>query len=431
MNGEAVPARTVAVIGGGIVGVATALTLRLDGHRVTLFEPREPGSATSFGNAGGIVSNGFGPTSSPGLWKRVPGMLLDPDSPLKMRWRHFPRALPWLTAFLLSGTAERATGIAGELAMLTTGSVEAHQALLRAARSPDIVRPVGWLKIYRDEAALAGTAFDRGLLDRFGLRYEVLGEDELRQLEPGLSRDYGRAILYPDSAFVSTPFALTQAYLGAFLERGGVLVREEARWFEMGPRGPARLVTDRGMHEIDQVVIAAGAWSGRLTARLGQPVPLDTERGYHVNLAWDGESPMLGRPTVVGGPQFVLCPMADGLRLTGGVEFAGIEAAPDFRRIRRMVALAQKVLPGLSGEVTREWMGWRPSLPDSKPVIGRSTKHANLWYAFGHGHLGLTLAGVTGRMIADAMAGRPPAISLAPFRPDRFRGPFAPAQTPS
>ncbi len=431
MSGAADRARAVSVIGGGIVGVATALTLQLDGHRVTLFEPREPGSATSFGNAGGIVGNGFVPNATPGLWKRVPRMLTDPDSPLKMRWGYLPRLAPWLSAFLLSGTRERATGIAGEMAALTTRAVEAHRALVRAAGAPDILKPVGWLKIFRDDAALSGLSFDRALLDRFGTPYEVLGADELRQLEPGLTRDYSRAIFYPDSAFASTPFALTQAYLAAFLDRGGTLAREEARRFEIGPRGPVTLVTDRGMHALDQVVIAAGAWSGRLAADLGQPVPLDCERGYHLNIAWDGASPVLNRPVVVGGPQFVLCPMADGLRLTGGVEFAGLDAAPDFRRIRRMVALARQVLPGLGDEITREWMGHRPSLPDSKPVIGRSSRHPNLWFAFGHGHLGLTLSAVTGRMIADAMSGRPPVIPLAPFRDNRFRGFLAPASTPA
>lgn len=422
--------RTVAIVGGGIVGVATALTLQLDGHCVTLFEPREPGAQTSFGNAGGIVTNGFVPTSTPGLWKRVPTMLLDADSPLRLRWRYLPRALPWLSAFLLSGTVGRTTEIAGELATLTRGALDAHQTLLRATGNPDIVKPVGWLKIYRDEAALAGTAFDRTLLDRFGLHYEVLDEDELRQLEPGLSRDYTRAIFYPDSAFASTPFALTQAYLRTFLDRGGRLVREEARRFEIGVTGLSRLVTDRTIHDVDQVVIAAGARSALLTAPLGQPLPLDCERGYHLTLSWNGADPVLNRPVVVGGPQFVLCPMANGLRLTGGVEIAGLDAAPDFRRIRRMLTLAQRALPGLSGEITGEWMGFRPSFPDSKPVIGRSSRHRNLWFAFGHGHLGLTLSAVTGRLIADAMAGRPESIPLAPFRDSRFRGFLAPVGTP-
>ena len=430
MNGTRGRGQSVAVVGGGIVGVSTALTLRLDGHEVALFDPREPGSGTSFGNAGGIVSNGFVPNSTPGLWKRVPRMLTDPDSPLKVHWRYLPRLAPWLTAFLLSGTRDRATEISAEMATLTAGAVAAHRALLRAAGDPDILKPVGWLKIFRDDAALAGTAFDRSLLDRFGLHYEVLGPEELWQMEPGLSRDYTRAIFYPDSAFASTPFALTQAYLSAFLARGGRFVREEARRFEFGTGGHSRLVTDRGIHAFDQVVIAAGARSALLTEPMGQPLPMDCERGYHLNLSWNGHSPVLNRPTVVGGPQFVLCPMADGLRLTGGVEFAGLDAPPDFRRIRRMLALAQRVLPGLSSEVTREWMGYRPSMPDSKPVIGRSSRHPNLWFAFGHGHLGLTLSAVTGRMIADAMAGRQEAIAMAPFRDSRFRGFLAPARTP-
>lgn len=410
----------VTVIGAGIVGITTALTLQLDGHRVTLFDPREPGSVTSFGNAGGLVSNGIVPTATPGLWKRVPAMLLDPMSPLMIRWRYLPRIAPWLLRFLAAGSRASATRISRELATLSTASVDAHRALLRAAGPQDIVKPVGWLKIYKDDAALADTVFDRELLDRYGLRYEVLDAGGLRQLEPGLSQEYTRAIFYPDSDFASTPFALAQHYLGAFLERGGRLVREQARSFELGPAGPLRLMTDRGVHPLDQVVVAAGAWSRPFARELGSPVPLDTERGYHVNLTWDGGHPPLGRPVVVGGPYFTLCPMVDGLRLTGGVELAGLHAPPDFTRIRRLVPLAQRVLPGLSGEIEREWMGYRPSLPDSKPVIGRSPRFANAWFAFGHGHLGLTLSAITGRLIADAMAGRPESVPLAPFRADRF-----------
>jgi D-amino-acid dehydrogenase len=410
----------VAVVGAGIVGIATALTLQLDGHRVTLFDPREPGSVTSFGNAGGLVSNGIVPTSTPGLWKRVPAMLTDPMSPLMIRWRYLPRIAPWLLRFLAAGSRSNAIRIARELAPLSTRSVDAHMELLRAAGSQDIVKPVGWLKIYKDDAALAGTAFDRELLDRYGLRYEVLDSDQLHQLEPGLSQEYTRALFYPDSVFASTPLALARHYLSAFHEGGGLLVREQARHFEMGLAGPVRLVTDRGMHAVDQVVIAAGAWSRPFARELGSPVPLDTERGYHLNLAWDGSRPPLHRPVVVGGPQFTLCPMADGLRLTAGVELAGLDAPPDFARIRRLLPLAQRVLPGLSENIEREWMGYRPSLPDSKPVIGRSPRFANAWFAFGHGHLGLTLSAVTGRLIADAMAGRPESVPLAPFRADRF-----------
>jgi len=257
-------------------------------------------------------------------------------------------------------------------------------------------------------------------MDAAGIGYEILDADQLHQLEPGLARDYGCAVFHADSGFVSNPFALTQSYLRVFLARGGELLREEARRFEMGEHGPARLVTDRGIHPLDQVLITAGAWSRPLSAALGAPVPLETERGYHLNLAWDGRAPTLRRPTLVGDLGFVLCPMDDGLRLTSGLELAGLAAPPDFTRIRRLLPLAQAVLPGLSGEVDREWMGYRPSLPDSKPVLGRSARYANTWFAFGHGHYGLTLAAVTGRLIADAMAGRAERVPLAPFRAERF-----------
>lgn len=410
----------IAVIGAGIVGVATALTLKLEGWPVTLYDPRDPGSGTSFGNAGSISAAGVVPVAVPGLWKRVPGMLLDPMSPLSIRWRHLPRLTPWLVRFLRAGGAENAKRIAGELAPLAHIAVDSHRELLRQTGGMEIVKPVGWLKIYRDGTDYAATAFERELSDMAGIRYEALGADELRQLEPGLSREFTRALFYPDTAFASTPFALTRTYLEAFLARGGRLVREEVRGFEMGPRGPSQLVTDQGRHMCKRVVLAAGAFSGPLARQLGAPVPLDTERGYHLNFQWDGQTPTLQRPTLVSGPQFVLCPMSDGLRLTGGVELGGLEAPPDFRRIRRLAAVARQVLPGLTGEIDREWMGYRPSLPDSKPVIGRSERHPNVWFGFGHGHLGLTYSAATGRLIADGMAGRAESVPLAPFRAERF-----------
>ena len=420
MAEEARRKHDVTVIGAGVVGVATALTLQLDGHRVTLVDPREPGSVTSFGNAGGIVTSGITPVATPGLWKRVPSMLLDPMSPLALRWRYLPKLMPWLARFLAAGTRANASRIAAEMAPLTTRAFAAHQKLARESGGGGLLKPVGWLEIHRDEAALAEAAFELEMMDAAGIGYEVLDANQLHQLEPGLSRDYACAVFHPDSGFVSTPFALTQSYLRAFVANGGRLLQEEARRFEMGADGPTRLVTDRGMHDIDQVVIAAGAWSKRLAADLAAPVPLETERGYHLNLAWNGSRPILRRPTVVADLGFVLCPMADGLRLTAGVELAGLDAPPDFSRIRRLLPLARAVLPGLSGEVEREWMGYRPSLPDSKPVIGRSQRFANAWFAFGHGHMGLTLSAVTGRLIADAMAGRPERVPLAPFRAERF-----------
>ncbi|MCL5776284.1 FAD-dependent oxidoreductase [Limibaculum sp. FT325] len=411
--------RRIAVVGAGIVGLATALSLQAEGHEVTLCDPREPGTATSFGNAGAIVTGGVVPTATPGLWRNVPKMLLDPMSPLKIRWSYLPRLAPWLVRFLDAGRASNAERISGELATLTGHCLDAHHRLARMAGAMDIIKPVGWLKVYRNRAAFDGTAYDRGLMDRAGVKYEVLDADELRQLEPGLSRDFTIGLFQPGSSFVSTPYTLSQAYFRALTERGGRQLREEVTSFTFEGDRVTGVVTAQGRHAVDGVVVATGAWSRGLARQLGHRVPLDTERGYHLNLAW-GDGPVLNRPTVIGGPQFVLCPMADGVRLTAGVELAGLEAAPDFRRIKALLPLAQQALPGLSGEITREWMGHRPSTPDSKPVIGASPRHRGVWFAFGHGHMGLSLSAISGQIIADLVAGRAPTVAPEPFAIDRF-----------
>jgi D-amino-acid dehydrogenase len=412
--------RRVAVVGAGIVGLAAALSLQAEGRAVTLIDPREPGTATSFGNAGAIVSGGVVPTATPGLWKRVPKMLMDPMSPLKIRWGYLPRLAPWLIRFLAAGRADRAAAISAELATLTARCLDAHHRLARMAGAMDVLRPVGWLKVYRDQAAFAGTAYDRSLMDRAQVRYDVLGADELRQLEPGLSQDFTIGLFQPGASFVSTPFDLAQAYFRAFLARGGRHLRDEVTGFAFEGARPSAIVTDRGTHPVEALVIATGAWSRGLARQLGHRVPLDTERGYHLNLAWGDGGPALNRPTVIGGPQFVLCPMTEGIRLTAGVELAGLDAAPDFRRIKALVPLARQALPGLSGEITREWMGHRPSTPDSKPVIGRSAHHRDVYFAFGHGHMGLSLSAITGQLIAELVGGRKTSAPLEPFAVDRF-----------
>jgi D-amino-acid dehydrogenase len=346
-------------------------------------------------------------------------MLLDPMSPLKIRWGYLPRLTPWLIRFLAAGRASRAQAISDELATLTRHSLAAHHRLARMANAMDLLKPVGWLKVYRDSQAFAGTAYDRGLMERAGVQYDVLDADQLRQLEPGLSRDFTIGLFQPGASFVSTPHDLSKAYFRAFLARGGGFVQEEVRGFTFEGGHPRAIVTDRATHAVEVLVIATGAWSRRLARQLGSRVSLDTERGYHLNFAW-GDGPVLNRPTMIGGPQFVLCPMADGIRLTAGVELAGLDAPPDFRRIKLLIQLAQAALPGLSGEITREWMGFRPSTPDSKPVIGRSPHHRDVYFAFGHGHMGLSLSAITGELIAKLVGGRETTVPLAPFAVDRF-----------
>ena len=411
--------RHVTVVGAGIVGTCCALALKRDGHQVTLIDHREPGTATSFGNAGVISVASIMPYSTPGLWKAVPGMLLDPLGPLALRWRYLPRALPWLLRFLAEGRTGRAVQVAAEMAPLTGTAVAAHGQLM-AAHGIDagLVRAVGYLHVWRDARKFDETLLHRQQLAKHGIAFEELDGDGIAALEPGLSRSFRRAIHVPGGAFAVEPVALTRAYAQALVAGGGEIRRERVRGFGFGATGPDSVTTDAGSHRIDALVVAAGAWSRPLLRMLGSDAPLESERGYHLTLPSDGVS--LSRPVIVGYPRYSLAPMRDGVRITSGAEFAGLDLPPDFRRIHRLLPDAREALPGLGGEVTREWMGHRPALPDSKPVIGPSPHHRNVFFAFGHGHLGLTLSAVTAAAITDLVAGRQSPIPLAPFAITRF-----------
>ena len=413
-------AGSIAVIGAGIVGMSTALHLQRMGHRVTVLDPRAPGTMTSFGNAGGIVTGAVMPTSNPELWKQVPRMLLDPMGPLTIRWRYLPQLMPWLIRFLRAGSRNRIEPAARALWPLVSRAYDEHRTLARMAGADDIVRPEGWLKVYETEAGFMDSRAERELMARCGANIRILGPDEIHQLEPGLARRFTHGLYQPDSGWVANPGRLVRIYAERFTADGGTLLAEAVRRLASAPGdSQVEVTTDPGNHRFEQVVIAAGAWSARLARTLGERIPLETERGYHLNLAREGAAE-LRRPTFFVDRKLVLAPMEDGIRLTSGVELAGLEAPPDFTRIKRLLPSAREVLPGLSDTITREWMGHRPSTPDSLPVIGRSPHHPGVIYAFGHGHLGLTLGPVTGRLVASIAGSDAPETDLTPFRADRF-----------
>lgn len=409
----------IAVIGAGIVGMSTALHLQRAGRRVTVIDPRAPGTMTSFGNAGAIVTGAVMPTSSPELWKQLPRMLFDPMSPLRIRWRYLPQLTPWLLRFLQAGRPSRLEPAARAQWPLVSRAYTEHRALARLVNADELVRPDGWLKLYETEASFAASQTERVLMQRCGANIQILDPDQIHQLEPALARCFARGVYQPDSGFVANPGRLVRAYATRFSADGGIVLAESVRRLEAGDHRHVEIVTDLGIHRFDQVVVAAGAWSARLARTVGDRIPLETERGYHLNLA-RGNRVELRHPTLFVDRSLVLAPMEDGIRLTSGVELAGLEAPPNFARIKRLLPRAQEVLPGLSDTITREWMGYRPSTPDSLPVIGCSPRHPGVVYAFGHGHLGLTLGPVTGRLVAALATGDSHEVDLTPYRPDRF-----------
>ncbi len=411
--------RDVTVIGGGIVGMSCALFLRRDGHNVTVIDPQVAERAASFGNAGLISSSCVTPLGVPGLWRQVPGMLLNRSGPLRINWSYLPQITPWLLRFLAASSRRRVEASAHAMAALSADIMTAHDELAAEAGADDLLRRNGSIKLFRSEAEFAGSALDRELMDHHGVRYEVLDGPGIERMEPNLSGRYGFGIYRPDCVTTVNPGKLVKAYTARFRACGGTVLESEVVRIEDSGSGGRQVVTKSGTHSFDVLVLAAGAWSKPLAQQLGVRLPLDTERGYHLNMKVEparGPSRLLFLMDL----GLVLVPTDEGLRLTSGVEFGGLAAAPNYRRIYRMRDAVGAAFPHLKGEVDRQWMGFRPSFPDSMPVIGPVPGKPWAVLAFGHGHLGLTFGPTTGRLVSDLVAGRNPPIDLTPFRPNRF-----------
>jgi D-amino-acid dehydrogenase len=415
----------VTVIGGGIVGICCAATLQREGLKVTVIDPGVAVERCSYGNAGSLSAGSVAPLAMPGVLGKVPGMLLDPKGALRIRPGYLPRVAPWLVRFVRSAAPDRVERASRALHALLDPAIDALLPLARDAGAADLVRRSGQLQLYPSRAAYEADAAGWDLKRARGVRVETVEADEIRQMEPEVGPDYRYGVLLPDEGMVADPQGLLDALAEAFVRDGGRIVRGRAAGFETGPEGPRRVVLDGGETlPAGRVVVAAGAWSHRLAAGLGDRIPLETQRGYHLTLRDPGLS--LGRPVVAADRKCFATPMSMGLRLAGTVEFAGLDAPPDRARAEALLDHGRRLFPRLaagagSGAVTA-WMGHRPCLPDSLPVIGRARRFPSVTYAFGHGHLGLTGAAVTGRHVAALVMGRAPAIDLAPFGPDRFGG---------
>ncbi|WP_308909117.1 NAD(P)/FAD-dependent oxidoreductase [Pseudokordiimonas caeni] len=410
--------RNVTIVGGGIIGLMTAYHLMERGIAVTIIDAVPPGdrAQTSYGNAGSISIGNVLPLGKPGFVMDGIRMTLDPESPLVMPVSYMPRIAPWLyKVWRASGPATVETS-AKASALLSHESLEAWQALVADLKLGDLVRPDGWLKLYETEASFEKTAKERALMDRFGFGYRVLDPDALAELEPGIAPIYPKAILQTQSLAIRNPGRCVSALASHLLARGAAFTLGRVTHIERTEGG--YYVKGEGIdHLARELVIAGGAWSNRLLKGLGISVPLETERGYH--LMFDGGSG-LSRPTVNMNRYFVLCPMEQGLRMTACVELAGLDAKPDYRRIRRLVAHAKRMLPGMATDERDQWLGFRPSMPDTRPVIGEASGHKGLYLAFGHGHMGMTHSAGTGRLLAGLIASGEGGDVLAPFTPSRF-----------
>jgi D-amino-acid dehydrogenase len=293
-----------------------------------------------------------------------------------------------------------------------------YAPLIEGADARQWVKDDGLMMLFESEETFRNAAYALDLRRRHGVHMDILDGNEARQMEPALSQKVVKAVSLPDVNRTIDPWRLCDSLAQDFVRRGGAIVNAEVRGFEIGGEGPTKIVTDRGPIDVETVVLAAGVWSRPLAKQLGTSVPLEAERGYHVMFA--GQDFGLRRALVSADRNVSLAHMHEGIRATGVAEFAAPDAPPDLRIADMIARHAKELVPGLKGEPASKWMGPRPSHPDSKPVIGRSPRHKNVFFAFGHDHLGLTMAGITGKLVAELATGKPTTVDLAPFRPDRF-----------
>ncbi len=407
------------VIGAGIVGLCTAISLQERGIRVTLIDPDPPAEAASYGNAGVLSTWSCIPQSMPGLWKSIPKWLLDPEGPAKIRWRHLPSLLPWIIAFLRAGRVERLPAISDAMLALNHPTMDLYRRHLEGTGQEHLVRDSDYVFIYRDPSKANLDALEWRMRDERGTPLERIDAGALRDLEPDISEDYKAAILIKGQGRTTDPGAVGKALAEKITRQGGVFLRGKVRRLIPREDGGFRIEADNRNLLAGKVVLAAGPWSAELLKPLGLRVPLEAERGYHMVFADPNVS--LNNSIMVTDGKFVASSMEMGLRCAGTAEFAELDAPPDYRRAEVFRGMAKRLLPGLNTEDTDVWMGQRPSFPDSLPALGPVPGLRNLTAAFGHGHLGMTAAPMTGRIAAALVAGEPPNLDLTPYGLERFQ----------
>ena len=405
------------VLGGGIVGACCALSLLRRGFDVTLIDKDAPGHGATFGNSASIGLASVPPLGMPGMLRKMPRMALDPMHPLVIRLRHLPRTLPWLMRFKDALAPPRVEAIAAARAALLLQAGTAYESLLAEIGRPDLIRANGLIAVYESKASFQEARGGLELRRRNGIEVQEFEGDALREMEPALSDRIVAGAFFPAVQTVVNPLLLTEAIVDAIRARGGKVLRETVRGFETGPAGVARVVTDAATHATDLVVITAGAWSRDLLALLGDTVSLTAERGYHIMIENVAQTPEIS--LVSGDHNVSIVTLNTGLRMTTMAELTAIDAPPDHPRAERIFAAAAGVIRGLQLNIASRWVGSRPSTPDSLPVIGRSSKHRNVIYAFGHGHLGITFGAVTGAIVGTLARDETPNMDITPYRPDR------------
>ncbi|MTI00877.1 FAD-binding oxidoreductase [Roseibium sp. RKSG952] len=411
--------KTIAIVGAGIVGVSAAVWLQRDGHDVILIDKASPGEGTSHGNGGVLASCSIVPVTVPGLLQKAPKMLFSPSQPLFMKWGYFPKLLPWLMRYLSHANADDVERIAAALTPIVGDSLNDHKALAEGTGAEKWLEPSDYLFLYENREHFDGDAFGWSIRRKHGFHWEELEGQAFHDYDPIFSQDIGFAAKLGDHGHIKDPGQYVKDLAAHVETNGGRIVRAAVDDIVRNNGKVTGVLTEGETIACDTAIVTAGVWSGPLAKRLGISVPLESERGYHLELIEPSAMPR--SPVMVASGKFVATPMEGRIRLAGIVEFGGLDAAPSRAPFELMRKNARAAFPGVTWKDEVEWMGHRPAPADSIPIIGDVPGIEGAYMGFGHHHIGLTGGPKTGRLLAQLIAGRTPNADLSVYAPARFK----------
>jgi glycine/D-amino acid oxidase-like deaminating enzyme len=406
----------IGIVGAGIQGISNGLFLQKKGFDVTIFDKDEPGSpAASYGNAGHFSPYACVLMNRPDVLTDVPAMLLSSTGPLALKWNYVPKMIPWFLKFIRNCTTKRMMHTAKNMHQILDLALPAYDELFDEIDLEDLVEKKGILYIWNDQS-LKSRELEIKVRNELGVDQQVVTPKEIHDLEPNIKRFYHGGVYYKYGRHARNPKKILLKLFDLFLKKGGKFLKMNVEDINFDGEKPA-VKTETQRYIFDKLVIACGAFSKRLTDNLDEKIPLDTERGYHVH--FKGCDHLLNRPVIFSNRGFGITPMEQGLRVVGTVEFGGLNNPPSKGRIKNLINNAKYMLGDLP-EHEDEWMGFRPSLPDFLPVIGPSKNHKNIFYCFGHHHLGWTLGPISGKIIAGMIAEENTNLNLKAYSSLRF-----------
>ncbi len=417
MNGDEKLKSSVGVIGAGIQGVCISLNLIKKGFKVTIIDRDDPGKGTaSYGNAGHFSPYASLSMNRPDILIDVPAMLLSTTGPLALKWNYVPKMIPWFLKFIKNCTKKKMMHTAKYMHQILDLALPAYDELFQEVDVAGLVESKGIIYFWTDKD-LKSREMEIKIRKELGIEQKLLTPHEIHDLEPHINKIYHGGVLYPSAKHARNPKKILLKLFELFLKRGGKFIKENVETINFSADDRPLIKTNFNSYSFDKAVISCGAFSKKLTDQVNEKIPLDTERGYHVH--FKGYDHLLSRPVIFLNRGFGITPMEQGLRVVGTVEFGGLDNPISKKRIQNLVNNAKYLFPELK-EHEDEWLGFRPTLPDFLPVIGPSKNHKNLFYSFGHHHLGWTLGAISGKIISKMISGEKTNLDLEPYNSSRF-----------